>query len=148
MVGAKQTSVTVPVLEGQKDLQAAADQLFNLGLKVNPNAEAVDGSNDAGAIEYTDPPAGSKVAPGTQITIQVSKGNRVEMPNVVGQQPQQAQQTLGQLGLFNVEVDEKDVDDPSQDNKVISQSVDPKEDVDKDDKIKLVFGNAPGGANG
>jgi eukaryotic-like serine/threonine-protein kinase len=148
VVGAKQTSVTVPNLKGQKDLQAAANQLFNMGLKVNPNAEAVDGSADQGAIESTDPPAGTKVAPGTQITIQVSKGNRVEMPNVVGQQPQQAQQTLGQLGLFDVEIDSKDVDDPKQDNKVISQSVDPGEDVDQDQKIKLVFGNAPGGANG
>jgi beta-lactam-binding protein with PASTA domain/predicted Ser/Thr protein kinase len=148
VVGTKQTSVTVPDLKGQKDLQAAGNQLFNLGLKVNPNAEAVDGSADEGSIESTDPPANSKVAPGTQITIQVSKGNRVEMPNVVGQQPQQAQQTLGQLGLFNVEVEEKDIDDPSKDNKVISQSVDPKDDVDPDDKIKLVFGNAPGGANG
>jgi len=149
-VGAKQTSVTVPDLKGQKDLQAAANQLFNLGLKVNQNAEAVDGSADEGAIESTDPPANTKVQPGTQITIQVSKGNKIEMPNLVGQQPQQAQQTLQQAGvsLQNVEIDSKDVNDPKQDNKIISQSVDPGETIDDDEKIKLVFGNAPGGANG
>jgi serine/threonine-protein kinase len=149
-VGAKQTSVSVPDLKGQKDLQAAANQLFNLGLKVNPNAEAVDGSADEGAIESTDPPANTKVQPGTEITIQVSKGNKIEMPNLVGQQPQQAQQTLQEAGvsLQNVEVDSKDVNDPKQDNKIISQSVDPGETIDNDEKIKLVFGNAPGGANG
>jgi serine/threonine-protein kinase len=147
VVGAKQTSIAVPDLKGS-NLQAAANQLFQAGLKVNQQAEQVDGSADEGDVESTDPPAGTKVQPGTEITIQVSKGNKVEMPNVVGQQPQQAQQTLAGLGLFNVEIDSKDVDDPKQDNKVISQSVDPKESVDQDEKIKLVFGNAPGGANG
>jgi beta-lactam-binding protein with PASTA domain len=149
-VGAKQTSIVVPVLKGQKDLQAAANQLFAMGLKVNEQAEQVDGSEDQNAIESTDPPAGSRVQPGTEITIQVSKGNKIEMPNLVGQQPQQAQQTLQELGvsLDNVEIDSKDVNDPRQDNRIISQSVDPGENIDRDEKIKLVFGNAPGGANG
>ena len=52
------------------------------------------------------------------------------------------------MSLQNVEVDSKDVNDPKQDNKIISQSVDPGETIDNDEKIKLVFGNAPGGANG
>jgi eukaryotic-like serine/threonine-protein kinase len=148
VVGTKQTAVAVPNIKGEKDLQDAANKLAAAGLKVNDQAEQVDGSSDAGTVESTDPAIGSRVPPGTEVTIQISKGNQVEMPNVVGQQPQQAQATLFQLGLFNIDIEGQDVNDPKQDNKVISQSADPGDNVDVNEQIKLVFGNAPGGANG
>jgi eukaryotic-like serine/threonine-protein kinase len=148
VVGSKQTTVTIPDLSGQKDLQGAADQLAALGLSVNPNAEPVDGGEDEGAIESTDPPANTKVQPGSQVTIQVSKGNQKTVPNVVGEQPQQAVQDFADAGLSNIQVQSKDVNDPKQDNKVIQQSVKGGTSVDPDTQITIIFGNAPGGANG
>jgi eukaryotic-like serine/threonine-protein kinase len=147
VVGKEQTSVEVPDLRGQ-DPQQAANRLAALGLDVNTQVEQVDGPGEEGSVAETDPPAGTRVEPGTRISIKASKGNQAEVPDVVGLQPQQAQAELAEAGLFNVEVEVEQVDDPAQENKVIDQSVDAGEVVDPDEKITITFGNAPGGVNG
>ena len=84
-----------------------------------------------------------------QITISVSNGSKIRMPNLVGQQPQAAIQQLRELGLAGQVEQQQDREVPeAQENLVTEQSADPGELIDPDDDITLVFGNPPGGVNG
>jgi serine/threonine-protein kinase len=147
VVGKKPTSISIPDLRGE-DLQEAANQLAGLGLEVNPEARQVDGSGEENSVAGTDPAAGTKVQPGTRVTLLASRGNRDDVPDVVGLQPAQAEEELREAGFEDIGVEVEQVDDPAQENRVIEQSIDAGKPVDPDDKITITFGNFPGGVNG
>jgi serine/threonine-protein kinase len=71
--------------------------LPQLGFSV---AEVYDDKSGPGIVTAFDPPAGTKLKRGDTVTVSVSKGHApVAVPNVVGQSPDAATGTLGQLGF-------------------------------------------------
>ncbi|MDX3657793.1 Stk1 family PASTA domain-containing Ser/Thr kinase [Streptomyces sp. ID05-26A] len=105
------------------DDQADARQtLEGSGFKVVINP--VDSAKPEGTVLTQNPPANSKVDKGSQVTLTVSKGNQLEMPDLVGLDQQAAEQklrSLGWNGSFNVEKVQNS--DPSKRDKVLTQQI-------------------------
>jgi beta-lactam-binding protein with PASTA domain/predicted Ser/Thr protein kinase len=150
VVGKEQTTVAVPDVSGQTEDQAK-QTLTNAGFQTQ--STQVDGAGEEGSIVGTNPQAGTRVQKGSTITLQVSKGNRVEMPNVVGQTVNDAARTLSAAGITkNVQAQGQQVSDSSQNNRVLAQSVPAGTAIDPDNtQITLTIGqsgNGGGGDNG
>jgi serine/threonine-protein kinase len=93
--------VRVPDLKGSfRD--AAEKTLTDLGL--DPDFDEVDSAAPEGQVIEVEK-AGQQVDPKTKITVKISKGNLVEVPNVVGRTQDAAEALLGAAG-FEVRVEE------------------------------------------
>jgi beta-lactam-binding protein with PASTA domain len=63
--------------------------------KLSPTLQQVAASEAPGTVVAQDPKAGARAKPGTKVVLQVAKGSvAVTVPDVVGQQQQQAQSAL------------------------------------------------------
>jgi eukaryotic-like serine/threonine-protein kinase len=91
--------VTVPsnLVGGTQD--NAESTLTGLGLK--PEIKQVDDTHQAGTVLSVEH-AGDSVQPGTTITVRVSRGNQVKMPDVTGKQKDVAEGILQNLGSYNI----------------------------------------------
>ncbi len=119
-VSAGKVQVTIPDESG-KDPTTAANDLGNLGLKIQVQFEASD-TIPQGAVTRTDPPAGTAVPKGSTVIIYESTGpTQVSVANIVGQSLPQATATLEQAG-FKVSSSTGATTNPAQDGQVISQS--------------------------
>ncbi|MGZ5413802.1 MAG: Stk1 family PASTA domain-containing Ser/Thr kinase [Aeromicrobium sp.] len=91
------SQVTIPNLDGYTYNQAKAllegDQ-FNLNVK----KEEQDSDLAAGQVINSDPPAGTSVDSGSDVTVKVSRG-QVTVPDVVDMKAEDAQKTLNDLNL-------------------------------------------------
>ncbi|SCE69022.1 serine/threonine protein kinase [Micromonospora viridifaciens] len=97
-------------------------QLEDSKLRVDP--EYVNDSQPKGTVLATDPKQGNEVPEGTVIKVKVSKGNIVQVPDVVGFPKDQAEKMLRNAG-YEVKVKDGDeTTDPNQVGKVSGQ--DPK----------------------
>jgi serine/threonine-protein kinase len=141
VVGAQRTTVAVPDVRG-RSADDAENQLEQAGFTVQ--RQEVDGTGDDGDVIGTNPAAGSQAARGSQVVLQISRGNAIEMPDVVGMDRRDAQSRLREEGLDNVQIQQQQVDDEDQDDKVISQSVDEGQAVSPDQQIVLVVGRHQG----
>jgi eukaryotic-like serine/threonine-protein kinase len=119
--GPGQTSV--PVLQGltRENAQRALEQA-DLVAKF----EEVDNEAPAGQVLSSNPSAGKTVEKGSSVTVQVSKGNIVLVPNLIGLTRSQALARLNEVNLVGQVVQGNQVD-PSQADKVSSQN--PKKDT-------------------
>ncbi|SMD25591.1 Stk1 family PASTA domain-containing Ser/Thr kinase, partial [Lentzea albidocapillata] len=103
------------------DDQADARQtLEGSGFKVV--VEPVDSAKPEGTVISQNPVANTKADKGSTVTLRVSKGNQIEMPDLVGLSQEQAEQKLRSLGWnasFNVQ--KETVTDPSKRNQVLTQ---------------------------
>ena len=89
---------TIPQLAGETYAQAAA-RLTGLGL-VPRQAQTYSNSVPSGQVVTTTPGPGASVPRGTGVTVEVSQGpNIVTVPDVSGDDVQQATATLQQIGL-------------------------------------------------
>ncbi|HEY7272530.1 MAG TPA: Stk1 family PASTA domain-containing Ser/Thr kinase [Actinoplanes sp.] len=95
--------VTVPDLVGFTK-EAAAAALDKQNLKAD--FKNVDSDRPVNTVTKVDK-AGEQVDPGTTISVSISRGNLVQVPNVVGQTQEDAIQALQQAGL-NANVKEGD----------------------------------------
>ena len=94
--------ITVPSVVGQGS-QAAAKQLTALGLSVDATAQANSDTVAKGDVISQSPSDGTLFS-GDKVTLVISKGPvLVDVPNVVGQQVDQARTALEGIG-FTVEV--------------------------------------------
>ncbi|MCW0212031.1 MAG: Stk1 family PASTA domain-containing Ser/Thr kinase [Pseudonocardia sp.] len=144
VVGKQQTSIAVPDVSGQTADQAK-QTLTNAGF-TDVETTQVDGPGDQGSVLGTNPQAGTRAAKGTTITLQVSKGNRAQMPNVVGQSTSDAARTLSQAGITNVKAQGQQVSDPSQNNRILAQSVPAGTAIDPDNtQVTVTVGQSSGG---
>ena len=91
--GVAQQSVPNVVGKSESDAKAA---LSSSGFTVN--VQEVDGTQEAGMV-LEQSPAGGKAQAGTAVTITVSKGNQVEVPNLAGMQENDAKSALAAAGL-------------------------------------------------
>ena len=129
----------VPDENGQPFDQAVADLTR---LKLVPKRQDVyDDTMPAGNVLGTDPAKGTVLAPGTEVTIKVSKGKApISVPNVIGTDLATAQQKLTDLGL-QVAVQQQQSDKPA--NQVISQDPPEGSGLQKGDRIILTVSSGP-----
>ncbi|MFR9803315.1 Stk1 family PASTA domain-containing Ser/Thr kinase [Pseudonocardia sp. RS010] len=143
VVGTKQTTVAVPDVTGQSEDRATrtlADSGFT-----SVQTQEVDGAGEEGTVVGSNPSAGTRVAPGSTITLQVSRGNKVQMPDVVGQSVDDAVDQLRSAGIRNYQLQATQVQDSAQDNKVVRSDPSAGRSVDPDDTVTLTVGQASGG---
>jgi serine/threonine-protein kinase len=95
VVSAGQAKKTVPNVTNLQE-QAAITALTNEGLNYHVNQ--VQSSDPQNTVVSQSPPAGTKVAPGTMITLNVSEGGTT-VPNVIGQTQAAATQELQGKGF-------------------------------------------------
>jgi eukaryotic-like serine/threonine-protein kinase len=118
----------------------AAAQLT--GMKLVPKrVDQYDDTMPKGNVLSTEPPKGTVVPPGTEIVVKVSKGKApISVPNVVGKDLSEAQQTLQGLGL-TVAVTQQQSDKPA--NQVIGQDPPDGSGVEKGARVILTVSSGP-----
>jgi beta-lactam-binding protein with PASTA domain/predicted Ser/Thr protein kinase len=146
VVGTKQTTVAVPDVSGQSEDQAK-QTLANSGF-TSVQTQNVDGGGQEGSVVGSNPAAGTRVAPGTTITLQVSRGNQVQMPNVVGRSVNDAIDQLRSAGIRNYQLQATQVSDSSQNNRVVQTDPSAGRSVDPEDTVTLVVGQSSGSGGG
>ncbi|MEV1293032.1 Stk1 family PASTA domain-containing Ser/Thr kinase [Pseudonocardia sp. NPDC049635] len=145
VIGREQQTIAVPDVSGSS-AEEARSALRNAGFTSIETSE-VDGGGNAGAVVGTDPSAGTRVARDQTITIQVSRGNQTQIPNVVGQRVDNAVNTLREAGLsFSIQT--TDVSDPSQNGVVLSQDPSGGSQASDGQQVTLTVGRASGGDDG
>jgi serine/threonine-protein kinase len=116
--------VGVPPVVGSP-FESAAGALQGAGFAVA--RRDVESNDPKGVVVQMDPPANSLVAPGSTITLFVSKGPReAAVPDVTSFSRADAIATLRNSG-FKVVVDVSETEDPSQDGVVLTQTPGPGE---------------------
>ncbi|GAA4980791.1 Stk1 family PASTA domain-containing Ser/Thr kinase [Pseudonocardia tropica] len=144
VVGRKQQTVAVPDVAGQS-ADAARATLQNAGFRSISTTE-VDSSGSAGQAVGTNPSAGTRVTPDQTITIQISRGNQNQVPNVVGQPVDSAISTLQEAGL-SPSIRQVDVSDSSQNGIVLQQSPSGGSEASSGQTVTLTVGSYSGGSS-
>ena len=129
--------VSVPVAVGTQRSVAVA-RIRSRGLVVSISER----ENEApqGEVLEQSPSAGTKVEPGSTVSIVVSKGvAKVAMPNVIGDLRPDAVQTLRGLGL-RVTVVEQETDVEAKDGRVVDQFPPPGRELQKGDSVTIQVG--------
>mgnify|MGYP001024900096 CR=1 FL=1 len=127
--------VKIPNVVGEK-VEDAKSKLEGLGLKVLEVTEESD--QEKGIVLKVDPNVDSTVKTGSEVKLTVSGGEgQIKVPNLADMSSDEVRRTLKSLGLELVE-DEK-YSDKVPSGKVISQSPNANELVDKGSKVKVVF---------
>lgn len=131
-----QEDVTVPNVVGKSQTDAQ-NELSNAGLRYAVNTDYSDSVAVDHVISQTS--SGSKVAPGTTITITVSLGSKeIDVPNVVGMSAESAGSTLATAG-FKYAYAYEDSSEPK--GNVIKQSITGKAESGK--TITITVSNGP-----
>ncbi len=89
--------LTVPSVVGMTQ-SSAQSTLTNAGFKVQINGQPST-TTPPGTVMSQSPGAGGQASAGSTVTVNVSQGDVVTVPNVIGMPEQQAQATLQQAGL-------------------------------------------------
>lgn len=132
--GKTQEKITVPNVVGQ-DESSAQNTLEDAGFKVE--STAVYSSQPQGEVVGTNPEAGTEVAKGSTVTIQVSKGEeKMSVPDVRGTDENSAKSRLSSAGL-NVTVT-TDYSDSVAKGNVISQDPSGGTKVDAGTNVNIV----------
>ena len=149
-IGIQATNVPVPSVLGQ-DADDAQKTLEEAGFKVS--RETVDAGGDEGTVVGTSPTAGTQAKKGSTVTLQISSGDKGQLPvpNVLNQEQQDAEQLLRAAGFGKISTRTQQVLQPQFDGRVIEQSPAGGQTADTGDQIQLVIGrvddNAGGGGN-
>jgi serine/threonine-protein kinase len=106
------------------------------GLGLNPVFKEVS-SDQAADIVVSVPDQGKKVDPGSDVTVNISKGNQLKMPKVTGESLDAALAVLENSGPFNVDQQTTPATDPSQVGTVVAQNPKPGTKVEKGDTVKI-----------
>jgi beta-lactam-binding protein with PASTA domain len=96
----KGSGAIVPDVSGKSAEQAKAEiELAELNYKKGPK---VDSDLPAGQVVRTSPAAGESVPKGTTVTVYISNGLAESLPDVTGENVQQAKNDLNNAGWSNV----------------------------------------------
>jgi eukaryotic-like serine/threonine-protein kinase len=130
----------VPILvEAQRSV--AVQRIRSVGLV--PSVGEETSSAPAGQVIRQAPSAGSRVPPGSTVTITVSKGEeKTKVPNVIGKLRAEAVSTLREAGLKPT-VSEQETDVPSKVGRVTDQFPPPGSEVEPGTGVSVVVGKAP-----
>ncbi|APU12127.1 Stk1 family PASTA domain-containing Ser/Thr kinase [Actinoalloteichus fjordicus] len=140
-VAAQQVSV-INVVGQQYDVAAGNLQ----GAELDVRREDVDGVAEEGEVLSQNVPAGSTVDPGTTITLQVSRGNQITMPDLSLLEPEEAELRLRDLGWEGTFTEQTTgVDDIEQIGRVVDQSVNTGEPLGRSASVTVGVGRLTGG---
>ena len=121
--------------------ESAEATLNRAGLGFTIREEESD--QDPGTVIAQDPGVGTVVDKGSRVTLTVAKEQEtVEVPNVVGFSRDSAEDSIRDVGLRPVVVEEE-TDDPNEVDQVLRQSPGPGADVDPRSEVEIVVGVAP-----
>ncbi|PRZ08777.1 serine/threonine-protein kinase [Isoptericola sp. CG 20/1183] len=123
-----------------RSLEEAEQQITDAGLEVGEREEQASSSVDEGDVISTDPAPGNAVNPGDTVDIVWSNG-QVELPDLIGQDQEDAEAALEDLGL-NVRISSEPVQDTNDVGKVVNQSPEGGT-VDQDTTVELTIGEEP-----
>jgi eukaryotic-like serine/threonine-protein kinase len=138
---AKEPNVAVPNVAGQ-EAQTAQQLLQGAGFQVSAQSEPND-TVPVGRVTRTDPAADTQVRRGSAVKMFVSTGPQmVEVPDVVGQQRDQAAQMLEAAG-FQVFASEQGTNNPGDNGKVLAQNPPTGQRVPKGSGVTLTVGRFP-----
>jgi eukaryotic-like serine/threonine-protein kinase len=138
---AKEPSVAVPSVVGL-ETQPAQQLLQAGGFQVTVQTEPSD-TVPVGRVTRTDPAAGTAVKRGSAVQMYVSTGPQmVDVPNVVGQQQNQAAQTLQAAG-FQPFVSQQGTNNPSDNGRVLAQNPPAGQQAPKGSAVTLTVGRFP-----
>jgi serine/threonine-protein kinase len=130
----------VPVLVGAQR-SVAVQQIRAAGL--SPSVSEEESSSPKGQVTRQDPSAGSRVAPGSTVTVTVSEGAQMAtVPNVIGKARPDAVAALREAGL-DPEVSEQETQVPSKVGRVTDQFPPPGSELEPGSKVTIVVGKAP-----
>ncbi|MGH3438739.1 MAG: Stk1 family PASTA domain-containing Ser/Thr kinase [Sciscionella sp.] len=136
-VGKQAPMVTLSNFKGQKYADAAANIQ---GLGLNVQRKDVDSSAPADTVINQNPSSG-QVPKGSTVTLTVSKGNKMTMPSLQGQTPDQAQQTLASQGWNgSIQQVSQPTTDLSQVGKVVNSNPQAGQSMTKDQTVTIYVG--------
>jgi beta-lactam-binding protein with PASTA domain len=139
IVSAGPKQVAMPDVR-QLDFDVAKGQLENGEGKFKVERKWVDNSADRGVVINSTPLVGEQVDVGSKVTLFVSKG-QVTVPNVVGQNVDDAKKALEDLGLKVTIKD--DTSGSAPEDTVTAQSIAPNEKVSPGTTIELTVAASP-----
>jgi len=105
-----------------------------VGANLVPEFESVNSDVDAGRVVSVEK-EGQQVKRGTKITVEISKGNLIEVPSVVGKTEAVARALLEERGFTNIETEESDQQGTA--GTVVAQTPDAKQKKSKNTQITL-----------
>lgn len=145
-------SVTIVVSKGPQmveipelyavPLDEAKEELRDAGLKPGVTTEAFSEELPAGRVISTDPEDGEKIKAGRAVAMVVSRGEPIEVPDVVGEDQDEAAEELREEGLA-VEVDEETVFSEEDAGTVAETSPEPGAELGEGDKVTLTISRGP-----
>ncbi len=151
VIGKEQTTVAVPDVSGQSAEQARTT-LRNAGF-TSVTTSTVDGGGAPGSVLGTTPAAGTRTSKNSTITLQISRGNQKQVPDVTGQDVSSAVAQLQAAGL-SYSLRQQETSDSTKVNKVLSQTPSGGTQTTDRTEVVLVVGtssnsnNNNGGGNG
>jgi eukaryotic-like serine/threonine-protein kinase len=113
--------VRVPDVRG-RPLATARQEIKSAGLVAGTVTKAFSDDVPSGQVISTSPAGATDRAPGTPVAITVSRGSPVEVPDVIGESPDDAQQDLEEAGLKVVIAPERVFSDQADKDEVARQS--------------------------
>jgi eukaryotic-like serine/threonine-protein kinase len=139
-VGVPPETVAVPDVVGTNIDQA---QRNITGARLTPQIQEVDSVAAKGQVLKQDPAGGAEVKAGTTVTLTVSRGNQLEMPDLQGQTPTQAQNTLQRLGWTGtLRVATAPTNDPDLVGRILRQDVPAGTGFARDQTITVTVGQS------
>jgi len=141
-VGIAPEKVSVINVVGQ-DKATAKSNLESIGLVVN--LVDVDSVKPKDEVISQDPKAGTKLNKGATVTLNVSKGNQIAMPDIEGLTVQEAQKKLKDLGWTGLfEQSNVSTGDPNEVNKIVNQDPGVGQPLSKDQTVRIQVGKLGG----
>jgi eukaryotic-like serine/threonine-protein kinase len=128
---------TVPALVGKS--RAEAETLLKQN-NLTANFVPVDSKEPKDQVVGTDPGAGTAVAPNSTITVNISKFNQREVPDLSGLSETAARQKLAASGFTNVRVNRQNTSNDDEVDKVIRQDPAPNRVVAQNTQITITLG--------
>ncbi|MBI3228038.1 MAG: Stk1 family PASTA domain-containing Ser/Thr kinase [Mycolicibacterium cosmeticum] len=140
LVGSGPSARQLPDVTGQT-VQQATQNLGIVGFTTILQADT-DGTLPAGQVALTDPPAGTSMDADAPVTLKVSRGNQLEMPDLRGLFYGDALQQLQSRGFTGNFQKGPDVDAGGQSRaKVVQQDPAPKTGVNRDGTVTVNYGS-------
>jgi serine/threonine-protein kinase len=137
VVSRGQQTDTVPSVVGRGEA-AATRALRAAGFAVD--VQQSEGGGRAGAVVAQDPAGGTEAAAGSTVTITVAtEPEQVTVPDVEGLSESRASERLSARG-FRVDIQERDVDNPSDDGRVLGQAPNAGQQADQGATVAILVG--------
>jgi beta-lactam-binding protein with PASTA domain len=133
--------VSVPDLEGMS-LDEAKAALAKAGLSAGLVTRSFDDDTDRGSVISSDPGGGERVRPDKAIALDVSKGSAIDVPDVTGEDVDDATSDLEDAGLRAKVADDR-VESDQDEGAVAKQSPGDGEQLGEGDTVTLTLSKGP-----